>query len=80
MMPPECRVCGLGLRDSGAENFEQVQFQLTPEQASARAGRPEGWVGQPEALAWFCKPHATIARKYTALTEPQALERIRAET
>ncbi len=79
MMPPECRVCELGLRDAAADQFEQVQFQLTSEQHAAQASRPQGWVGQPEGLARFCKPHAAIARKYAALTEREAMEKIRAE-
>lgn len=79
MMPPECRLCGLDLRSAPAEQFEQVQFQLTPEQQAAEAHRAEGWMGHPPGLAWFCRPHAELARQHTGLTEDEALRTLRAQ-
>lgn len=77
MEPPICYVCDLDFRDTefrdDAESGGLVSFQPAPDQREL----PEGWVGHPEHLGWFCKAHWSAAHELRSLTRSAALARLR---
>ena len=84
MMPPHCAVCELDLHklkdnETVSGSFHIVGFKKTKEQEEFEKTRPQGWVGQPANLVWFCNKHAEIAAKYPDLTKGEALKKIKEE-
>lgn len=63
MKPPICAVCGerFSVQDGGTirfANFEPL---------------PEGRVGHPKGLVWFCSAHIEAARAQSKLSSSEAI-------
>ena len=72
MRPPICACCGLDFRDDDLHSETSgglVRF-------ADYEPLPEGMVGHPEGLAWFCSKHITAARALTAYPLSEALKRL----
>lgn len=73
MRPPICECCGLDFRDDDLHSETSgglVRFaDFEP--------LPEGMVGHPPGLAWFCSKHITAARGFTEMALGAALIRLK---
>lgn len=67
MRPPICDLCH---ERFSAQNGGLVRFSnYTP--------LPDGMVGHPKGLAWFCPTHIEAARTLTELTRREAISELR---
>ena len=66
MKPPICALCGKRF-DKGAETVRFADFESLP----------DGMVGHPKGLVWFCGRHVGLARELSHLSSEQALSRLR---
>lgn len=65
MRPPICEVCGARF-DPDAALVRFADYEPLP----------EGQVGHPRGLGWFCGRHLAAARDLTHLAEAEAVARI----
>lgn len=68
MRPPICDLCGTRF-DPDAALVRFADYEPLP----------EGVVGHPRGLAWFCGRHLAAARSLTDRSEGEALKRLRME-
>jgi hypothetical protein len=68
MKPPICELCGTEFDPDAAT----VRF-------SDYRALPDGMVGHPDGLVWFCGTHIDAARSLAHLPEAEALARLSAE-
>jgi hypothetical protein len=70
MKPPICEFCGNDFRGDSPLRGELVRF-------ADYAPLPEGIVGHPQGLAWFCGEHLEVARSLQERPLPEALKIMR---
>lgn len=67
MRPPICELC--------SERFDPAEGGLV--QFAGHEPLPEGMVGHPRGLGWFCPRHLAAAEALSGLTMSEALARLR---
>jgi hypothetical protein len=72
MRPPICECCGLDFR--GDDLYSETSGGLV--RFADYEPLPEGMVGHPPGLAWFCSKHITAARGLTMYSLGEALKRL----
>jgi hypothetical protein len=73
MQPPICAHCHLDFRTD--DLYKGASGGLV--RFSDYQALPEGWVGHPEGVAWFCAKHIEAARVLDTLPLGKALARMR---
>ena len=69
MKPPICEFCGKDFRDD-MKNGGMVRF-------ANYEPLPQGMVGHPKGLAWFCGEHLETAESLQGHSLPDALKMMR---
>ena len=73
MRPPICAVCGKDFR----EDLKNDDISGGSVRFADYISLPEGRVGHPHGLEWFCSQHIRKAKILTHLLAKQAIEYIR---
>jgi hypothetical protein len=69
MKPPICHLCHRHFREANAQ-FDLVEF------ADYRP-LPEGYIGHPHGLEWFCQEHLAAAQAHSSDTVEAAMHALR---
>lgn len=72
MRPPICAVCNKDFR----KDFDNSELSGGTVRFSDYINLPNGKVGHPNGLEWFCSEHIKKARNLTHLTAKQAIQYI----
>ena len=76
MMPPECKICGKGLRES--VECDIVYFKRTKKDKEwDKAIKESGLTGHPPYAVWFCMEHFAEAKKLENFTREEAMKKLR---
>jgi len=67
MKPPICGVCGTRFPASEGGTVRFANFESLP----------EGMVGHPKGLVWFCAEHIDQARSLSSMTSTDAIGTIK---
>ncbi len=67
MKPPICAVCHTRFSPAEGGTVRFANYESLP----------EGMVGHPKGLEWFCSSHIEAARDLSSLSSGEAIERIK---